>query len=113
MLTISKSQRYFLYQGYADMRKGFDGLSGLVEQQMHRSVLSGDVYVFVNRRRNMIKLLCWDQDGFALYHKRLERGCYELPKTADSELKTDLLMCILSGIKIGSIKKRKRYVHSA
>jgi transposase len=111
MLIISKNQRYYLFQGFADMRKGFDGLSGLVQQQMDRNPISGDVYVFLNRRRSMIKLLGWDQDGFALYFKRLERGRYEIPKTADSQLQSDILLCMLTGIKLSSVKKQKRYVH--
>jgi transposase len=56
------------------MRKGFNGLSGLVNNELDRNVLSGDVFIFVNRRRTLIKLLVWDQSGFIIYYKRLEQG---------------------------------------
>jgi transposase len=56
------------------MRKGFNGLSGLVNNELDRNVLSGDVFIFVNRRRTLIKLLVWDKSGFIIYYKRLEQG---------------------------------------
>jgi transposase len=56
------------------MRKGFNGLSGLVNNELDRNVLSGDVFIFVNRRRTLIKLLVWDKSGFVIYYKRLEQG---------------------------------------
>jgi len=61
------------------MRKGFDGLCGIVQSQLGKSALTGEVFIFLNRRRNQVKLLLWEGDGFSLYHKRLERGTYELP----------------------------------
>ena len=73
MLSFSPNQRFFLYRTVTDMRKGFDGLSGLVRSQMKHDLLSGDVFIFVNKRRDWIKLLMWDRTGFALYYKQLER----------------------------------------
>lgn len=64
------------------MRKSFDGLSGLVRSVLLCDPLSGDIFIFLNARRNQIKLLAWEQDGFAVYHKRLERGTFELPKAS-------------------------------
>ena len=58
MLSLGSSHRYYLYRGVTDMRKGFDGLSGLVRNELGRDPLSGDVFVFVNRRRDRMKLLC-------------------------------------------------------
>ena len=55
------------------MRKSFNGLSGLVKQEMKQHVLSGDVFIFINRRSNQVKMLCWDKNGLAVYHKRLEK----------------------------------------
>jgi len=78
MLSLSSTHRYFLYTGVADMRKSFDGLSGMVRQYMKSDPLSGDVYIFVNHRRNQIRLLVWDRSGFAFYAKRLEQGTFEL-----------------------------------
>jgi len=68
MLSLSSQQRYFLYRGVTDMRKGFNGLNGLVRQHLQQDPLSGDVFLFLNRRRDRIKLLMWDKTGFALYY---------------------------------------------
>lgn len=95
------------------MRKGFDGLSGLVRNGLQRDPLSGDVFIFFNKRGNQVKLLVWEGDGFSIYHKRLERGTYELPSLTDSstsvELRSDELMLILQGISLKSIQRRKRF----
>lgn len=93
------------------MRKGFDGLSGIVRGALSKDPLSGAVFIFLNRRRNQIKLLLWERDGFSLYHKRLERGTYELPiDDGDSvELRSDELMLILQGIALKSVRRRERF----
>lgn len=113
MLSINNHQRYFLFRDIVDFRKGMDGLSGLVLDHMKLNPLSGDVYLFFNRKRDQVKLLMWDRDGYALYNKRLEQGTYELPATNDLSIDADLLQCILQGIKLSSISKRKRYTHAA
>lgn len=109
MLSLSPSNRYFLYRNQADMRKGFDGLGGLVREGLSKDPLSGDVFIFFNKRRTQVKLLLWERDGFSLYHKRLERGTYELPSTASVELRSDELMLILQGISLKSVRRRKRF----
>ena len=73
MLHLSTACTYYLYCGITDMRKGFDGLCGIIQSQMSLSALSGSVFVFLNRRRTQVKLLVWEGDGFAIYQKRLER----------------------------------------
>ncbi len=72
MITFSPAQRYFLYREPADMRKSFDGLCGLVTSGLKRNPLSGEVFVFINRRRTHIKLLVWDRSGFVLYYVELK-----------------------------------------
>lgn len=113
MIGFTSSQRYFLYRGCTDMRKGFDGLCALVSAQMGRDLLSGDVFIFVNRGRNRVKLLVWDRTGFVVWYKRLEEGTFELPRFADgardAELRWERLVMILEGISLGSVKERKRY----
>ncbi len=117
MLSLSKAQRYFIYHGITDMRKGVDSLCGLVRSEFNADPLSGDVFIFFNRRKNVVKLLCWDHDGFCIYYKRLEAGCYELPALDDTSKKIlvsmETLSCILHGISLSSIKKRKRYLKVA
>jgi transposase len=95
------------------MRKGFDGLAGLVRNEMRSDPLSGDVFLFFNRRGNQVKLLQWDRDGFALYYKRLEKGTFELPKNNEVKIDAEILSCILQGISLKYIRKRKRYERAA
>lgn len=112
MLSFSSKQRYFLYGPPTDMRKGFAGLSGLVRQHIKHELLSGDVFIFINRRRDRIKLLMWDVTGFALYYKQLERGTFEVPQAAlggTVELDWPSLAMLLEGIELKSAKRRKRY----
>lgn len=109
MFAFSPGRRYFFYRHQTDMRKGFDGLSGLVREGLQKNPLSGDVFIFFNKRRTQVKLLVWDQDGFSIYYKRLESGTYELPATASPELRSDELMLILQGISLRSVRRRKRY----
>ena len=79
MLHLSASCQYYLYPHPVNMRKSFDGLSGIVQNELKADPLSSAVFIFLNRRRNQVKLLLWEGDGFSLYHKRLEKGTYELP----------------------------------
>ncbi len=92
------------------MRKGFDGLSGLVREGLIKNPLSGDVFIFFNKRRSQVKLLLWEKDGFSIYHKRLEQGTYELPCSSYNELQSHELMLILQGISLKSVRRRKRFV---
>lgn len=114
-IVFPSSIRYYLHDGAVDMRKGFDSLSGLVGEHFQLSAMSGHVFIFINAHRNRIKLLHWQGDGFAIFHKRLERGTYELPKqNSDSktiQLTHHQLQFILDGIVLSGIKKRRRYEH--
>ena len=99
------------------MRKGFDGLCGLVNSQMALDALSGSVFIFLNRRRTQVKLLLWEGDGFALYYKRLEKGTYELPAVSGSSATVPLdarqLQFILQGVSLKKIAYRPRLQKSA
>jgi transposase len=112
MLTLADNRRYFLYQPRTDMRKSFDGLSGLVKQQMALNLLGGDIFIFINKRRNQIKLLSWDNDGLCIYHKRLEKGTFEIPLSgnlASVTLSSQQLRFILEGIQLKSVRHRPRF----
>lgn len=99
------------------MRKGFDSLAGLVRREFksdgyRMNPLSGDVFIFLSRTRNKIKLLQWQGDGFAIYYKRLEKGRFELPEKNNEscfKISSQQLMLIMEGIKLSSVKKHKRY----
>ena len=114
MFSLNQDHRFYLYYQPTDMRKSFDSLSGLVTNELGRSPLSGEVFIFVNRRRNSIKLLHWEPGGFVLYYKRLEKGTLELPEINDEkkgqEISWPQLVMIIEGISLKSIQKRKRYL---
>jgi transposase len=95
-----------------DIRKGFDGLCGVVLNYLKHEPLSGDVFVFLNKNRTHIKMLCWDGDGFVIFHKRLERGTFDLLKndSPSRTLKREELLMILEGIKLENHKKKKRFL---
>ena len=78
--------RYYLYREPTDMRKGFDGLCGLVNDRLGENPMSGDVFIFLNKQRDRIKLLRWEPGGFVLFFKRLERGTFELPSLQKPDL---------------------------
>ncbi|MBK7410721.1 MAG: IS66 family insertion sequence element accessory protein TnpB [Saprospirales bacterium] len=95
------------------MRKGFDGLSGVVRNDLDMNPLSGDVFIFLNRRRTHMKLMVWEEGGFVVYYKRLERGRFEYPHLDASEgsmvISWGQLMLIIQGIELGSVRQRKRF----
>lgn len=96
------------------MRKSFYSLASLVREQMGGNPLSGDIFIFLSRRRNQIKLLQWEKDGFAIYTKRLEEGTYELPINPGESnclISHQELLLILHGISLKQVQYRKRYQH--
>lgn len=113
MLSLSPTTRYFLYQGYTDMRKSFHGLCGIVTNELHLDIVSGDIFIFLNKRKTHIKLLAWEGDGFAIYYKRLEQGTYEFPDSDAPDkgllLTYSQLLLILQGISLKKVHYRKRY----
>ncbi len=112
MLSFRSGLRIFISTEPTDMRKGFDGLSAIVENQWETSPLSGDLFVFSNRRQTLLKLIYWDGDGFAIWYKRLEQGTFRIPQ-ANAEGRVELtsakLAMILEGIDIDNTRNRKRY----
>jgi transposase len=114
MLNFSPSIRIFLHAKPIDMRKSFDGLFGIVSKDFGRDVRHGGLFLFLNHRRNRVKLLYWDNDGLAVWMKRLEVGCYQhpAPKSDATHVVMDAseLHLLLSGIDLSSVKRSKRYV---
>ena len=112
MLSISTKIKYHICCTPIDIRKGFDGLSGLIRNYLKKDPLTGDIFIFLNKNRTHIKLLYWDGDGFTIYYKRLEKGTYDLPKSDDlsKELKREELLLILEGIRLEICKKKKRFI---
>ena len=101
MIPVTGGTRLFLFRGRADMRKGFDGLSGMVEEHFAESLFSGALFIFLNRRRDRVKILYWDSGGLALWYKRLERGTFRMPSGQEGqavELSSAELSMLLEGI---------------
>lgn len=113
MFSLNTHQQYYLYGPAVDMRKGFNGLSGIVRNQLGKNPLSGEVFLFINRRRDRLKILVWETGGFVLYYKLLEAGTFQLPilsKGAKScSISWHQLVLMLEGVELSSVKKRKRY----
>jgi len=114
MLSITRFHRCYLYRGNTDMRKGVDSLCGLVRNELGKDPMSGEIYVFFCRARRRVKLLLWDQDGFALYQKRLEKGTFEMidSNTAHQSITSEQLNFVLSGVILKKVKLRPRYQHT-
>ena len=114
MFSLSGTLHYFLYRPFTDMRKSFDGLYGLVQGKLQRNPMSGEVFIFINRRRDKMKLLRWEPGGFIFYYKRLESGTLELPSfdkdTLSCEMNWSQLMMMIEGIPYQNIKRRKRFL---
>jgi transposase len=113
LLSLSSSRIYYLHKGATNMRKSFNGLSALIRAELDHNPLSGNVFIFFNRQRDQVKLLLFEGDGFGIFHKRLEKGTFELPKTTgetqDGVIAWHDLQFILQGVDLTSIRFRKRY----
>jgi len=114
MLTLSPQLRIYVHTGATDMRKSFDGLSGLVRSVFQADPLDGSLFLFLNRRRDRVKILYWDRDGLALWCKRLERGTFEMIPAADGaaaiEIDSTQLAMWLGGVSLtAAAQRRKRY----
>jgi transposase len=114
MISLPHSVRVFLHAPATDLRKGFDALCGLVTTAFGQDPLSGHLFLFVNRRRDRLKILYWDRDGLAIWYKRLESpGTFQLPAVPSDAVSIEMtatqLSLILSGIDLRSARQRRRY----
>ena len=113
MLNVAAGTRIFVATGATDMRKGFDGLCGAVVGVLQKDPLSGHLFLFVNRRRDKLKILYWDGDGLAIWYRRLEQGTFQMPTvSADkkaAEIRSDELTMLVRGIDYTNVKRRKRF----
>jgi transposase len=113
MIHLPASVRVYLATSPCDMRRSFDGLHALVNAVLQLDVFAGHLFVFANRRRDRVKILYWDRDGFAVWSKRLEKGTYAMPFSESDEVRREItaqeLGALLSGIDLSQAKQRKRY----
>lgn len=114
MLTLTPpTTEIWLATAPTDMRKSFDALSALVAEHCQRNVLDGGLFLFLNKRRDRLKILWWDEDGLVLWCKRLEIGTFEVPAHPADQPRLTLtstqLALLLKGIEMGSVRERTRY----
>lgn len=111
MLTLGPSNKVYLARGTTDLRKSFDALSGAVREVLDQDPLSGHLFVFLGRRRHLIKILYWDGSGFWVLAKRLARGTFAWPKSEDDratiELRPDELGALIGGVDLGRTTWRR------
>jgi transposase len=117
MIYLPASVRVYLCLAPTDMRRSFDGLHALVRDHLQLDAFAGHLYIFSNRRKDRLKVLYWDRDGFAVWAKRLETGSFAIPSGESGsvriEITTEGLAALLSGIDLEQAPRRKRYRRSA
>ena len=113
MLTLPPHSSVLLYRQSVDIRKSFDGLIGLIRSVLHADPVSPTFFVFFNKDRNKLKILYWDNDGFAIWYKRIEKGTFHLTLPMNDETSVKLtraqLAMLLEGIDFQNVKQRKRF----
>ena len=115
--------RVFLCIKPTDMRKGFDGLVGMAREFLGQDPLSGHLFLFLNRRRDRVKILFWERDGLVIWYKRLEAGTFQKldPAAGDDrrsgqaglELTATDLALLLTGVDLSTARRRKRYARAS
>ena len=118
MIPLPGGVRVYLCLTACDMRKSFDGLHALVREHLELDAFTGHLFVFTSRRRDRVKILYWDRDGFAVWSKRLEEGTYAVPLAESAEdrrreITAQELGALLSGIDLQHATRRKRYQRTA
>jgi transposase len=114
MLTLPSSVRIYVAAEPVDLRRGFDGLAAATRSLIGADPLNGHLFVFLNRRRNRIKLLVWDRTGYLVLYKRLERGTFEIPTEPafgcrHVEIDAGELGLMLEGLDLRDARRRKRW----
>jgi len=113
MIHLPASVRVYLATMPCDMRRSFDGLHALVNAVLQLDAFAGHLFVFANKRRDRVKILYWERDGFAVWAKRLEQGTYAMPFSNDGAVRREItaaeLGALLSGIDLSQAERRKRY----
>lgn len=98
MLTIPGNARLFVCQSPVSMRKSFEGLSALVEQLFPDELLTGAFFIFLNRRKDHMKVLFWDSDGLVIWFKRLEKGSFAWKWGSENRIDRRAFLMLLEGV---------------
>lgn len=115
MIGLPATIRVFVAAGASDLRRGFDGLAQLARDQLEQDPMTGHLFVFANRRRDRIKILHWDRDGYVIWMKRLEKGTYRWPSPTSDRVEWTAaeLAAVLGGIDLKATRKRPRFALAA
>jgi transposase len=114
MLSLTPSVRILVCLSAVDCRKSFDSLAALVQQALGDDPLSGSWFVFRNRAGDRLKILAWQEDGYAIWYKRLEAGIFRFPAASGEgpprlEIRAAELAMLLDGVVLEKVQRRKRY----
>ncbi len=113
LFAIQETVNYYLYRRPVKMSKSFDSLAALVRTELDRDIISGDVFIFLNRGRTMVKALVYENKGFSIFYRRLEESAFQLPAINGDQLSyhmsTDQLMSLLSGMVLEASSYRPAY----
>jgi transposase len=114
LFSVQETVNYYLYRKPVNMSKSFDSLAALVRTELDRDIVNGDVFIFLNRNRTMIKVLVYEKKGFSIFYRRLDEGSFLLPAIAGDQISykmsTEQIMSMLSGMSLeagGYIKSGK------
>jgi len=117
MIALPASVRVYVCLSACDMRRSFDGLHTLVRDHLELDAFAGHLYLFVNRRNDLLKILYWHHSGFAIWAKRLEAGVFAIPSGESGathfEITVEELGALSSGIDLSTAKRHKRYRRAA
>ncbi|MCK5098158.1 MAG: IS66 family insertion sequence element accessory protein TnpB [Desulfobacteraceae bacterium] len=111
MLKLSSKTKVYLALGATDMRKSINGLSIIVSEQMQMDTFSGNLFGFCNRNQNILKILYWDESGFCLWHKRLEKDHFKWPENHEQvmDISSRELSWLIAGLNIHQAHKSLKY----
>lgn len=116
LLALNDRLKYHLYRRETDMRKSFDSLCGIVLNELGKRIKDGDAFIFINKLHTHLKLLVWENNGFTIFYRRLEKGTFEIPDfdldAKSMQISSDQLAFILKGISLKEVKYRKGYAHA-
>lgn len=106
LFSVHETVNYYLYRRPVKMSKSFDSLAALIRTELNKDVINGDVFLFLNRNRTMIKVLVYEKKGFSIFYRRLDEGCFQLPSITDDQISyrmsTEQIMFLLSGVNLES-----------
>lgn len=117
MLGLPSGTKIYFCTDAVDFRKGFDGLSGIIESNFQMNVLDGHLFLFVNRRHDRIKALWWEPGGLILWYKRLEQGTFEMPRANPGQTHVTIdatqLAMLIGGVPLASARRRRKRMQAA